>query len=377
MKHTLILLLLGFGLLSHVAFAQEEQIDSGLLRDIVREHQLLSRYTECLSGKIEISRGSSTTEKLELSASRLFLFFRDNDLLRLEYINPMKGTEIFPGHEKNDITEVFMQSRGHNFEYRAVGSTGVPYANLSRSTVLSEAQTITLGADFYRNVNALFAPPNFGGAKVADLLQGEIGTIENRQYNDVADALRIRSPKSKDKSGSVSGWTVILDPNHHYALLFYEVRTENAKTEFTAVSSGTISSQVTDDGKIFPKEISFTVQTKVTAKGKEQEVNTGSRILVSIHSTDKPEARLFTEESFKDMGRDYTVVDILPNQKMAEGGHVVDAAPLESRMPYYPIGEFSKQEWSWKRVILMSAGILLTAVGGLRLYFHWRHAKTK
>jgi hypothetical protein len=373
MKRPLISILLFFSFLEYAVIAQEVPVDSGLLRDIVHGHQLLTQYTECLSGKIEPFVGSSNTGEPDISPGRRFLFFRDKDLLRLEYINPLKNTEIFQGHDKNDVTEVIMRSKDHYFQYMAVPTTGVPFANLWRSTVPSEELKLTLGSDFYSRINALVAVNGTVDFKVIDLLQDKIGSIENRQYNDIPDALWIKSIMNMDKAGNSSHWMVVMNPKQHYALLFFVFRVENSKTGFLATSSTTVSAQVTDNGKIFPKEIVFKGQTKTSANGQKQELDTGSRSLITILSTDKIDDKLFTEESFKNLGRDYTVVDVLPNQKRADSGYVVNAAPLKSRMPHYPIDEFAKSEWmSWKRIMVLSVGILLIAVGGLRLYFQLR-----
>jgi hypothetical protein len=229
MKHALIVILLVFDFLNHVALAQKGTVDSGLLRDIVRGHRLLAQHMECLSGKIECFNTSPNTEKLEDSSGRRFLFFRDKDLLRLEYICPRKGTEIFPGHEKNDITEVVMRSKKHYYQYRAIATTGVPYANLSRSTVLSEAMEITLRSGFYDAINALFALSGFPDATVVNLLQDKIGTVGDRPYKGVPDAVWIESAKTVDQAGNTSSWTVVLNPRQHYALLFHEIRVENHK----------------------------------------------------------------------------------------------------------------------------------------------------
>jgi len=374
MKHLLISILLLFWFSGHIAFAQEVRVDSGLLKDIASGHQLLSRHVETLSGRMECVWSSSSLEKHETSTCRQFMFFRDKDLLRLEYIHPMEDAKVFPGHEKNDITEVSVISKEHDFHYIVIPSTGVPYANLHKSTGANEALRITLAGDFYSNVDALVAVDGATGAKIVDLLQDKIGSVETRQYNDVPDAMWIKSPKSVDESGTDSGWTVILNPKQHYALLFCEIRVENLKNGFSVICSKTVSSQVADDGKILPKEIVSKGQTKALVSGQKQELNTSSYALVSILSTDKPDGRLFTEESFKDMGRDYAVVDMLPNQQLAQTGSLVLAAPLESRVPSYPIEEYAKSEWTWTRIILLSAGIILTVWGGVRLYFRWRRS---
>jgi hypothetical protein len=257
MRHILIPTLLMLGFLNHTVFAQERDVDPNLLRDIVRGHQILAQHAEVVSGKMESWGGSSQSEELTLSPRRPLLFLRNRDLLRLEYIHPIEGTEIFPGHEKNDTTEVIVKSKGHYFRYWAIPSTGVPYANLHRSTVLSEEMAITLGSDFYGNINTL---TSLGGAlesKVLDVLQYEIGTIEYRPYGGVVNALWIRGVEDVDANGNTSIWTVVLNPDQHYALLFHELRLENPKTGYAILSSGTRTTQVTDDGKIFPKEITF------------------------------------------------------------------------------------------------------------------------
>ena len=377
MKRTIIFTLLALGFSGHLVLAQEVRVDPELLRDIVRGHQLLSQYAECLSGKVEIFRESSSMEKPELSSSeRSFLFFRDKKLLRLEYIHPMKDTEVFPGHEKNNITEVIMFSKDRNFQWRAIPSTGVPYANLFRSTGSNATLEITLSGDFYDNINALVAVSGSIDYTIVDLLQNEIGHVESRRYNEVHDAVWITSPKNTDTAGNTSSWTVVLNPKQHYALLFHEMRVENSKTAFLATSSKTIITQVSSDGKIFPKEIVFKGQGRALVDTQKQEVNTGNRALVSVFATDKPDEWLFSEESFKDMGRDYAVVDVLPNQKPADTGGLVMAAPLASRVPYYPVDEFSVSHWSWIRIVLMASGIVLIAIACLRMYFRWRHSKT-
>ena len=376
MKHILISIFLGISFLSHVVFAQEVKIDSGLLRDIASGHQLLALYAESLSGRIEYSSDVPVAGGEQLIGR--FLFFRDKDLLRLESIAPKKGTEILPGHEKNDITSVVMKSKEYYYEYRAIPTTGVPSADVSRSTVPDEAMKITLNTGFLEHINVLFAPSVFLEARVVDILQDKIGNIGNRPYKEVLDALWIESPKITDTEGSVASWVIVLNPKQHYALLFCEVCLTNPKMGLTATSSVTVSSQITDDGKVLPKEILFKGQTKVTAHGREQEVNTGKHTSVTIFSTAKPDSRLFTEESFKDLGRDYTVVDILPNQKMAQGGHVVSAAPLASRMPYYPpIEGFSREDWPWWRIVFVSVGVIMIAIACLRMYLKWRHSSNK
>ena len=372
MERILTSALLVFCLLSPVVFAQGIELSADLLRDIIRGHQLLTQHTECVSGKIESLQGSSNTEKLEHSGGRIFLFFRDKDLLRLEYIAPLKDTEVFPEHEKNDITAVTILAKDHNFQWWAIPSSGVPYANLFRSTKMDEALEITVGADFYSGVNALVSLDGSPGAKMIDLLQGIIGTVENRRYEEVPDALWIKGVENVDNVGNTSNWTVVLNPKRHYALLFYEIRVENPKTGTTMVSSGTRSSQVMDDGKILPKEIVFKGLTETLAAGQKQILNTGKRTLVTILSTDKPDARLFTEESFKDLGRDFAVVDVLLDQQHI-GGPVVLAAPLKSRIPSDPL---ELANWSCFRIILFALGALLMGVGGLLMFFRWRRSKT-
>lgn len=367
MKRLLISLLMFCSGLGHEGYAQDIKLDSDLINEIIKGHKLLEKNTETLSGKIETFKNSTDVNTPTRSPIRKFLFFRDNNLLRLEYTNPMKGTEIFQGHEKNDITEVIIKSAEQFFYYHAVPSTGVPYANLSRSTVMSEASKITINADFYSKINALIALDGSLGGKVLDLLLSDVGLIERRDYKNVSDALWINGMEQTDDKGNVSNWTVVLNPNQHYALLFYEIRMVNSETEFAAISSGSRSSQITADGKILPKDILFEGQTRVMVHGEKQENNTNERSLISISSTNKPDAGLFSEESFKDLGRDYATINVLPDQTKV-GGTVVLAAPPEARTPEYLLIKDSLHAWSWRRVIFVALGAVMIIAACTRMY---------
>lgn len=376
-KNPMRLILLALVLLwgqSVTTFAQEKNIDSNILREIALGHQLLVQQTDCLSGTIESYNAHSETEELEYAAGRFFLFFRDKDLLRLEYINPRDGTGIFPGHKKNDITEVIVKSKDRNFNYWAISTTGVPYANLQRSTVLSEETKIILDTDFYSKINSLTVLDGSVTAKVTDMLQQEIGTIENRKYGDVPDALWIKGKESVDKAGNVSNWTFVLNTKQNYALLFYEIRVENPKTDYVVLITGTRSTQVTNDGKILPKEISYEGKTRVQVEGKKQVLHTGERTSVSVSSTAQPDSKLFTEEGFKDLGRDYAVVDVLPNRKEVPG-EVVNAAPPEARASAYLIQKNPRLAWPWSRIVFLALSATMIVIACSLMYFKRKNSK--
>jgi hypothetical protein len=293
------------------AVAHGENIDSNLIREIIQGHRLLEQSLQHVSGKIECFNKTVIEEKTD-AHNKQILFFKDHNLLRLEYISPQDGTSIAPNHQYNDITRVIMQNNDFNFQYTAIPTTGVPYANLSKSQKPDEAIDLTIHADFYQHINALIALP--GGCSVADLLQGKIETIEKRQYEDIPNALWIESveEKTKDATGS---WKIVLNPNQHYALVFHEAQVNYLKTGNQLTSSGKIVSQKMNDGKLFPKEIFF--------EGRATNFENTQQTIMSILSTDKPDNKLFTETSFKDLGRDYVSVTVLPNQKTVSEEKVI------------------------------------------------------
>ena len=336
-------------------------MDSELLKDIAREHQLLTQYTENLSGTIESFWGSSNEKKPEYSTEKRLLFFREGDLLRLEYISPSEGTEIYPGHEKNDITRVIMKSKDCHFKYFAIATNGAPYANLLKSSQQSDAEKLAFDADFYSKINAIVS---LDYVRVVDFLQYKIGSVEYQKYNDISEALWIKGVEDVSKAGDVTNWTIVLNPRQHFALLFYEVHIENPETGYMMRSSGTRTSQVIGDGMIFPKEILFEGNAKAYIDGQKQVLNTSVRTLVGILSTDKPDSKLFTEESFKGLGRDYVVVD----EKQGTGS-IVMAAPPETRKSDYLIERNPEIAWPWSRIILLASGVILIIAACSRICF--------
>ncbi|MDR2437819.1 MAG: hypothetical protein LBE12_00420 [Planctomycetaceae bacterium] len=340
-----------------IAAAQEENINSNLIRGIIQGHRFLEQSIEHVSGKIEHFNKMVIEEKTD-SYNKQILFFKDNNLLRLEYISPQDGTSIAPNHQYNDITRVIMQNNDFNFQYTAIPTTGVPYANLSKSQKPDEAIDLTVHADFYQNIKALIALP---GGTVTGLLQGKIKTMEKHQYEDFPDALWIKSVEGKTKDTTTS-WTIVLNPDQHYALLFHEAQVEYHKTGDKITASGKITSQKMNDGKLFPQNILL--------EGRAKNLYSTEQTVLSIFSTDKPDNKLFTENSFKDLGRDYVSVTVLPNQKTAPGGTIVNAAPLESRVHDYPNPMIpQKSEWNGTRIILAITGIILILLGYFILIF--------
>jgi hypothetical protein len=358
MKNILLLLLLlllffitGFFNVFVFAIDPEKDIDSNLIREIIQGHRFLEQSIEHVSGKIEHFNKMVIEEKTD-SHNKQILFFKDHNLLRLEYISPQDGTSIAPNHQYNDITRVIMQNNDFNFQYTAIPTTGVPYANLSKSQKPDEAIDLTIHADFYQSIKALFALP---GGTVAGLLQGKIKTMEKHQYEDFPDALWIKSVEEKTKDTTTS-WTIVLNPDQHYALLFHEAQVEYYKTGDKITASGKITSQKMNDGKLFPQ--------KILLEGHAKNLYSTEQTILSIFSTDEPDNKFFTENSFKDLGRDYVSVTILPSQKTAPGGTIVNAAPLEARVHNYSNTMVpQKSEWNGTRIILVITGVILILLG--------------
>ncbi|MDR1141163.1 MAG: hypothetical protein LBL62_05680 [Planctomycetaceae bacterium] len=335
-----------------IAVAQGENIDSNLIKEIIQGHRFLEQSIEQVSGKIERFDKRVIAEETDFH-NKQFLFFRDQNLLRLEYISPQEGTSIALNHQYNDITRVIMQNNDHNFEYYAEPTTSdIPLANLRKSQKPDEVIDIIVHADFYHHIKALFALS--GGLVVTDLLREKIKTIEKCQYEDVPDALWIKSVEEKKKNATAS-WTIVLNPDQHYALLFYEVQVKYFKTGDKLTSSGKIVSQKMNDGKLLPKEILF--------EGHSISFDDTQRTIISITSTDKPDNKLFTENSFKDLGRDYVTVDVLPNQKTIRRTFL-DVASLQARVQnYLDIILLQKTEWYLSYIILIITGIILIFLG--------------
>ncbi|GHT42660.1 hypothetical protein FACS189443_5890 [Planctomycetales bacterium] len=280
--------------------------------------------------------------------------------MRLDYINPMEGADVLPDDKRNDITEVVMRSGGnYDYHYSAVSTTGIPFSNLFKSKTPYAALQMRFQADFNQNINALTALP---GGKVVDLLQRKIKSVIKRPYENIANALWFTGEEIDTNTGNSSTWTLVLNPNQHYALLFHKAMVTGKQSGNSIIASGKIVSQTMQDGKILPKEIIL--------EGEMPGRKTKERSVISVNSTDEPDAKLFTEESFKELGRDIAVVDVLPNQKQMPG-RIVEAAPLETRMPDYSaflIGQGTSTAWSWTRILLLTSGVIMVIIACILLY---------
>jgi hypothetical protein len=340
-------------------FAQELKLDSHLINDIVQGHKFLEQSLKCLTGKITWVDNTPTQTLSSPPQTRIFLFYNNKDSLRLEYIEPHELTQVLPGHKGNDITNVIICAPDYDFNYLAVATTGVPYANLFKSKSPDELLRMRAQTDYHKNINSLISLP---GVKVTDLLQREIGKIEKCKYDNISHALLIEGKKDVSKTGAIGNWKIILNPEQHYALMYHEVSVNDKSKNFSLITSGKIISQKIGNNKILPK--------KIINESQVNERQIKKNIEIEITSTNKPDEFLFKENSLKELGRDYVVVDVLPNQKQADGGTIVEAAPLAARMPDYLIDKNPRSAWSWYRIILILSGLILITIACIRMFLN-------
>ncbi|MDR1478508.1 MAG: hypothetical protein LBJ00_06150 [Planctomycetaceae bacterium] len=350
--------------------AQEFKLDSKLINDIVQGHKFLEQSLESLTGKItressigKITRLDNTpNQTLPSVTQKDFLFYNDKNLLRLEYIAPREGAQVLPDHKGNNITDVIICTPDYDFRYLAIATTGVPYANLFKSKSPDESLRMMVQSDYYETINSL---SSFPSVKVTDLLQREIGKIEKCKYDKVSNALLIEGKEDISKKG-VSSWKIILNPEEHYALMYHEIVVNDKSTNFSLITSGKVTSQKIAN-KIFPQKITTETQINNQVNNKIDEHKMIGRVEIEITSTNKPDGFLFIENSFKELGRDYVIVNVAADQKQKDGVFV-DAAPLAARMPNYAIDDItSAPYWSWHRIILIAFGTILMIIACIRV----------
>ncbi len=367
MTRTVLGLLLCLCGICGVTFAQDKPNESELLREIAKGHEQLAKDIECLSGVIEERVSNSEKDKSGyLPIPRVF-FFKDNDLWRLEYEDPKKETVIYPEHPKNKITKVLVSTPEHYYDFWAIGTTGVPYANLFKKEAASESDKSVIYGK-YSMLGALFAVGSIPNTNVADYLLNEIESIEYREYEDLPNALWIKGVELQDQNEATSNWTIVLDPQQHYALRFYETVITVPQTQVKYEIRGTRTVQITSDGKVFPKEIEKHSTIETIVDGKKQTQHMDSLSSVIIESTDRPDPKLFTEESFKELGRDFVVIPVSASGERGTG-ETVYAAPLEARTSDYIARKNSKLTWLWGRVLFAIVGAALIATACLIKFF--------
>jgi hypothetical protein len=343
--------------------ADEIDIDAQLFREIAKGHKFLEQSTENLSGTILTYRDLRELDfPVDTKPSRHINFYKKGDLLRVDCVYPMEGTTVLPGHPYNDITDVFLHTKDYDYRYMAVFSTGVPYANLLKSKVPYEDVQLALRSDYHQNVNFLFS---LQGMRVLQMLQLKIGKVERRAYSDVPDAVWITGDEEKGENGDIAYWVIVLNPNQHYALLYHEGNRKSKKPNKSITFSNKIVSQKLNDGKLFPKQIIFESQVFDLHRLEKNQI--------TITSTEKPDDKLFSEAAFKEMGRDYVVVNVLPNQKQVPD-NLLEAAPLQARMTpeHYAVKNIMKEMvepsyWSLTRILLLVSGIVLLVIAFFQL----------
>jgi hypothetical protein len=312
MKYLNLILLLMFLIFENCCnvFADngEVNLSSDLVRKIIEGHKFIEQSTVCLSGTvIEFERAklelNSDPASIKYSPSKRYRFYKKHDLARVEYIRTQEGTQIAPDHKYNDVTWMLLRSKDYDYNYFADVTTGNPSASVTRSKRPDHFVDTCLQTDLYRRTSSLTTLPGF---KVVDMLQRPIGKIETREYDGVPNALWISGVEeiAKEKNGDkkYANMLVVLDTNHHYALLYHEFYIKYDDNNYFIHSTNKIKSHITDSNAVVPKEIIEDCYVKDDGRYID-------RYTVDIESTDAPDDALFSESSFKDTGRNYILTD--------------------------------------------------------------------
>jgi hypothetical protein len=306
-KRLFFLVLISLCCLNSVCLAQDKQAIADVLRNIEQGRRALAEDFETLSGELKISSGSSESEELEYSSEQHMLFYKDADSLRVEYIEPRRGTEASAEVGKNDVTRILVNTKDWFYEYLPVGATDASLVKRPASRVKDKLPA----REHYGVIGALVGTDGYHDANAVDWTQFQeaIDSVEYRPYEGVSEALWLKGVDA-DKAGNISDFTFVFDPKQRYALLFYEVNVELPERQTKLIVSGTRTTQATADGKILPKEVARYSSTESVADGQKRIQTTGSRAVVTIVSTEKPDAELFSEESFKKLGRNCVVAEV-------------------------------------------------------------------
>jgi hypothetical protein len=299
---------------SGIVFADDSEVklSSDLVREIIEGHKFIEQSTVCFSGTIvKFERvklePNSDFASIQFEPYKQYQFCKKRDLMRVEYIQPREGTEVAPDHKYNDVTVILLRTKDYDYYYDANATTGNPSASVTRSKKPSKFVDAYLQTDLYRYTNILTTLPGF---KVIEILQKPISKIERREYGGIPDALWITGLEeiSKGQNGNkeYANWSIILNPNSHYALLYHESYGKDENNNFFIHCIDKVTSHITDNGVVVPKEIIEDWYIKDDGRYID-------RRIVNITSTDAPDDALFFESSFKDTGRNYTLIDESPD----------------------------------------------------------------
>jgi hypothetical protein len=96
---------------------------------------------------------------------------------------------------------------------------------------------------------------------------------------------------------------------------------------------------------------------------------------IEIDSVGHCDKKHFTEESFKNLGRDFIIVNVLPDGQQ-EIGKTVYAAPQEARvLGYQKVSRWSR--WGWERIGLCIAGFIFILTAGAIFYRRRLNSKSR
>ncbi|MDO5554568.1 MAG: hypothetical protein Q4G68_12490 [Planctomycetia bacterium] len=197
---------------SCLAWGQGTVISPELMKEITEGHARLKEYTQTVSGKIVRETMSADDEQTVLSSTRLN-FYCQPDSTRLEYFFPREDANTLPRHDYGSITN-----------------------------------------GFHHDLEILYTP---GGLEITDKLEKEIESVENISYEGVGNAICITSKKVASRSLTEYEWKMILNPEEHYSLMYYETRYDHNNNDYPlhTVSVTKVTSQTIESGEILPCEI--------------------------------------------------------------------------------------------------------------------------
>jgi hypothetical protein len=365
---------------SSVVCAKDDGIllDSDLVKKIIEGHQTLEQSTKYLSGQIvrvkkNVDGANSNTSQRH--QPRQYYFYKNSDQVRLEYIQPQQDTQIATGHKYNDITEIILRTDNFDYLYSAIPSTGLPFANLTRSKIPNDIIDIRIKTDLFRNIGALTALPTL---KVIEVLQKPVGKIEYKPYEGFTNAIWISGVEqtSKGQSGEseFSNWQIVLNSHEHYALLNYSLYGKDAIGNVIMQIDVKIASQNIADYVIVPKEIVYESYFNFLAKDQKR---SAEQTTINIFSTEMLDEKLFSEDSFKEAGRNYVIVDESPSGVRAANQiiHAAPLPPLESRMPSVDNSYVPSPMMQLVRIVLIAIGLILLLLALLSVF--WKSIKNK
>ncbi len=346
--------------------------DQQLIARIAQGHARLAKRTSDLTGTIEHLRGPRDPLPTDLfSRDGLELrnrirFFQSGEKLRLEY----HYGRVFPGFTQppDRINEIMIQTPDVLYRYLPSASTGVPVATVERyekpDSGNSPARRVR--SDVLGTERILF---ELGNKRILNLLQRPGVMVKTGKYADLDEAL-IVSQTSREY-GFTTNLTLVLDPRMDYALRHSRAVSHAGATTMEVA----VHTRVTKlpDGTILPSEVvRVTTSTKsgtVDPKGSFRDLK-----ILTVDSQEPVDPKLFTLQSFADMGIDYNIVETAPDgsQRIVEQAHIPGGrARLADGTPVHPTADLRSGR-SRLPLLLIANAVFLLLVAGVVFYIRWR-----